>query len=115
MWVYCSGHMYREHQIILYDYQRTRNSSHPKVFLKDYSRISVTDGYQVYHKLEKERDDLRVAGYWVHARRKFDEAMDLVPKDYRKKSNAYLVLKQIQVIYSNENKLKELSVDERLM
>lgn len=115
MWVYRSGHMYRDQQIVLYDYQRTRNSSHPQAFLKDYSGICVTDGYQVYHKLEKERDDLRVAGCWVHARRKFDEAMELVPKDHRKKSNAYLVLKQIQAIYRNENKLKELSADERLM
>ena len=26
----------------------------------------VTDGYQVYHKVEKEREDLRIAGCWVH-------------------------------------------------
>ena len=57
MWVYCSGHMYPEKQIILYEYQRTRNASHPREFLKDYSGICVTDGYQVYHTLEKERED----------------------------------------------------------
>ena len=66
MWVYRSGHLYKDKQIVLYDYHKTRNSSHPREFLKDYSGICVTDGYQVYHKVEKEREDLRIAGCWVH-------------------------------------------------
>ncbi len=53
MWVYRSGYMNPEQQIILYDYQLTRNASHPREFLKDFSGICVTDGYQVYHTLEK--------------------------------------------------------------
>ena len=114
MWVYRSGHLYQDKQIVLYDYHKTRNSSHPKEFLKDYSGICVTDGYQVYHKMEKEREDLRIAGCWVHARRRFDEAMNVLPKEQQKKSDAYLVMKQIQAIYREEGKLKELSADERL-
>lgn len=114
MWVYRSGHLYQDKQIILYDYHKTRNSSHPKEFLKDYSGICVTDGYQVYHKIEKEQEDLRIAGCWVHARRRFDEAMKVLPKEQQKKSDAYLVMKQIQAIYREEGKLKELSKDERL-
>ena len=62
MWVYRSGFMYPERQIIFYEYQKTRNASHPRNFLKDYTGICVTDGYQVYHTLEKEREDLRIAG-----------------------------------------------------
>ena len=114
MWVYRSGHLYQDKQIVLYDYHKTRNSSHPKEFLKDYSGICVTDGYQVYHKMENEREDLRIAGCWVHARRRFDEAMNVLPKEQQKKSDAYLVMKQIQAIYREEGKLKELSADERL-
>lgn len=114
MWVYRSGHLYQDKQIVLYDYHKTRNSSHPKEFLKDYSGICVTDGYQVYHQMEKEQEDLRIAGCWVHARRKFDEAMNVLPKEQQKKSDAYLVMKQIQAIYREEGKLKELSADERL-
>jgi hypothetical protein len=34
------------------------------------SGICVTDGYQVYHTLEKEREDLTIAGCWAHARRR---------------------------------------------
>ena len=114
MWVYRSGHLYQDKQIVLYDYHKTRNSSHPKEFLKDYSGICVTDGYQVYHQMEKEQEDLRIAGCWVHSRRKFDEAMNVLPKEQQKKSDSYLVMKQIQVIYREEGKLKELSADERL-
>ena len=114
MWVYRSGHMYKDKQIVLYDYHETRNSSHPREFLKNYSGICVTDGYQVYHTIEKEREDLRIAGCWVHARRKFDEALAVIPKEQRKKSNAYLVMSQIQAVYREEGKLKELSSEERL-
>ena len=115
MWVYRSGYLYEDRQIVLYDYHKTRNSSHPKEFLKDYSGICVTDGYQVYHKVEKEQEELRIAGCWVHARRKFDDAQNVVPKEQRKKSNAYLVMKQIQAIYREEGKLKDLAPEERLM
>ena len=114
MWIYRSGHMYEDKQIVLYDYHETRNSSHPREFLKDFNGICVTDGYQVYHTLEKERKDLRIAGCWVHARRKFDEALEVLPKEQRKKSNAFLIMSQIQAIYREEGKLKDLSSEERL-
>ena len=74
----------------------------------------MTDGYQVYHTLEKEREDLTIAGCWVHARRRFDEALAVVPKERQKESASYLILKQIQTIYRKEGKLKDLSSEERL-
>ncbi len=114
MWVYRSGYMYPEKQIVLYEYQRTRNASHPREFLKDYSGICVTDGYQVYHTLEKEKEDLTIAGCWVHGRRKFEEALATIPAEGKKESVAWLVMKQIQAIYREEGKLKELSSQERL-
>ena len=114
MWVYRSGCMYPKEQIILYDYQKTRNSSHPREFLKDYNGICVTDGYQVYHSLEKEREDLKIAGCWVHCRRRFHEALETVPKQAQKETVGYLVMKQIQAIYREEGKLKGLSSEERL-
>lgn len=114
MWVYRSGYLYQKEQIVLYEFQKTRNASHPREFLKDYSGICVTDGYQVYHTLEKEKGDLTIAGCWVHGRRRFDEALKLIPKEARSKSTAYLVMKQIQAIYREEGKLHELSPEERL-
>lgn len=114
MWVYRSGYMYPEKQIVLYEYQRTRNASHPREFLKDFSGICVTDGYQVYHTLEKEKEDLTIAGCWVHGRRKFEEALATIPAEGKKDSVAWLVMKQIQAIYREEGKLKDLPSQERL-
>lgn len=114
MWVYRSGYLYSDQQIVLYEYQRTRNASHPREFLKDYTGICVTDGYQVYHTLEKELEDLTIAGCWVHARRRFDEALAVIPKEHQKQAESYLIMKQIQAIYREEGKLKDLSAVERL-
>lgn len=114
MWVYRTGRMYKDNQIVLYDYQQTRNTSHPREFLKDFKGVCVTDGYQVYHTLEKEREDLTIAGCWAHARRRYDEAVKALPEKDQKSSLAYLALKQIQAIYREEKRLSELSPEERL-
>ena len=114
MWVYRSGFMYPERQIVLYEYQKTRNASHPRNFLKDYTGICVTDGYQVYHTLEKERENLRIAGCWVHCRRRFYDALEVIPKAHQKESILHLFIKQIQAIYREEGKLTGLSSEERL-
>lgn len=114
MWVYRTGFMYKDRQIVLYEYQKTRNASHPRTFLKDYAGICVTDGYQVYHTVEKELEYLTIAGCWVHCRRKFDEAQTVVPKEHRKEAMSYLIMKQIQAIYREEGRLSELSSEYRL-
>ena len=98
MWIYRTGKMYKDKPVILYEYQPSRNTSHPRKFLKNFSVVCVTDGYQVYHTLEEEREDLTIAGCWAHARRRFDEAIRALPKARRKDTLAYLALKQIQAI-----------------
>ena len=113
MWVYRTGRMYTERQVVLYEYQKTRNASHPREFLKDFNGVCVTDGYQVYHTIEGEREDLRIAGCWSHARRRFDEAVKALPKAKQKDSRAYLALTMIQAIYREEKQLKDLPAEER--
>ena len=115
MWVYRTGRMYTECQIVLYEYQRTRNASHPREFLKEFSGVCVTDGYQVYHTIEGEREDLKIAGCWSHARRRFDEAVKALPKAKQKDSRAYLALTMIQAIYREEKLLKDLPAEERMI
>ncbi len=115
MWVYRTGRMYTECQIVLYEYQKTRNASHPREFLKDFSGVCVTDGYQVYHTVEEEREDLKIAGCWSHARRRFDEAVKALPKTKQKDSRAYLALTMIQAIYREEKLLKDLPAEERMI
>lgn len=113
MWGYRTNQMYSGRQIVLYEYQKTRNASHPREFLKDFNGICVTDGYQVYHTVEKEREDLRVAGCWSHARRRYDEAVKALPKSRQKDSRAYLALSMIQAIYREEKQLKDLPAKDR--
>ena len=66
MWVYRTGQMYEGRQIVLYEYQKTRNASHPREFLRGFSGICVTDGYQVYHTIGKEREGFQ---YSIHQER----------------------------------------------
>ena len=74
MWVYRSGHLYQDPADCPLSGTSRRDASHPREFLKGYDGICVTDGYQVYHTLEKELEELTIAGCWVHCRRRFDES-----------------------------------------
>lgn len=112
MWVYCTGGG-EEKAVILYEYQKTRKADHPEKFLKDYEGVCVTDGYQVYHKLAKEKGNLTVAGCWAHARRRYEEAVKALPVKSRKSSLAWQALEQINMIYHVDNTLKELTPEER--
>ena len=74
MWVYRTTTDEAEPQIVLYQYCHTRGHQNPKTFLDGFKGTLITDGYQVYHKLEKETpDQFKVAGCWVHCKRKFSE------------------------------------------
>ena len=114
MWVYRTGRFDTKHPIILYEYQKTRKADHPREFLKDFSGVCVTDGYQVYHTLEGERQDLTIAGCWAHARRRYDEALKALPKDKRKDCLANTALKMIRAIYKANEALESFPSEERL-
>lgn len=81
---YRTGTLSTNHPIVLYEYQKTRNASHPKEFLKNFKFFCITDGYQVYHTIGNEREDLTIAGYWAHVRHRFDEALKATKKSEQK-------------------------------
>jgi transposase len=114
MWVYRTGMMYRDQPIILYEYQKERKADHPREFLKAFSGVVVTDGYEVYHKLARERQDLKISGCWSHARRRFSEAVKAAGKTAGKNTLAYIALQKIARIYQADNSLADLSPEERL-
>lgn len=114
MWVYRTGKMYDCPPIVLYEYQKTRNTSHPREFLKEFKGTCVTDGYQVYHTLEKERDNLKIAGCWSHARRKFADVVKSLGKEKAKDTLTYQALQQIGAIYKIEEQLSALNPKERI-
>ncbi|MDF1618828.1 IS66 family transposase, partial [Petrocella sp. FN5] len=62
MWIYRTGKHYKDTPIILYEYQKTRKSDHPKEFLKNFKGVVVTDGYSAYKKLDKDNQDITFAG-----------------------------------------------------
>lgn len=77
MWVYHSPCSTSCHPVYLYEYDNGSRAGYViGEYLKGYRGILVTDGYQSYHTLQKERaDTIKVAGCWVHARRKFADIL----------------------------------------
>lgn len=73
MWVCRNRPTQSIRPIVLYDWQPSRRADHPREFLKCFSGTVITNGYQVYHKLGREREDLAIGGCWIHARRPFAE------------------------------------------
>lgn len=115
MWVYSGGVEEGSENIVLYDYCHTRGTENAKKFLKDFNGTMITDGYQVYHKLEKDDPErFHVAGCWAHAKRKFTEVTksdkDKVEQEY---TLAHQAEKKIQKIYHEDNKLSGLSPAEK--
>ena len=95
--------------------KKTRNELiHVKETGKTCGNAWVNVGNTKYCGRTFENTMVTVAGCWVHCRRRFDEALKLISKSYQKESNAFLLMKQIQAIYREEGKLKDLSSDERL-
>lgn len=80
MWVYMSGRS-ESKQMVIYNYEQSRAHKHAVDYLKEYSGILLSDGYQAYDKI----DNIVQAGCWVHVRRKFNDALELIPKNTDKK------------------------------
>ena len=115
MWVYHTMEVYDSHPIFIYDYQDSRRSDMPRNFLKDYKGILVTDGYQVYHKLAKERpDELKVAGCWAHCKRKFDDVLKALKASNPNGAISAEAHKRISAIYHVDNMYKASTLEERL-
>lgn len=82
LWLYRTG---REGPaIVLYDYQTTRASKHPRKFLEGFKGYLHVDGYAGYNGLP----GVTLVGCWSHARRKFDESLKALPAKQRDKAVA---------------------------
>ena len=117
MWVHLTGELGPEPVIVVYEYQKTRHSDHPKEYYRDFEGVLVTDGLSQYHKIARELEGLENANCWAHARRDFADALKAIGKGNQKaikSSIAYKALLRIGTIYDLENALKDLSPAERL-
>ncbi len=117
MWVHRSGEFYKDHPIVIYEYQKGRDHQKPLEFYRDYKGILVTDGLQQYHLVDKKLPDVTNANCWAHARRSFADAVKAMDKKITsavRNSVAYTALQKIGKFYNADTELKELSSEERL-
>lgn len=117
MWVHLTGELSPVPKIIVYEYQKTRHSDHPKEYYEAFHGILMTDGLEQYHKTARDLEGLINANCWAHARRDYADAVKAIGKGNEKlirQSIAYQALVRIGAIYDLENSLKELSPQERL-
>lgn len=107
LWLYRTG---REGPpIILYDYQQTRASKHPRKFLSGHKGYLHVDGYAGYHGLP----DVTLVGCWAHARRKFNEALKALPANVTAPVVAKEGLYFCNQLFAIERDLKDVSPEER--
>jgi transposase len=96
--------------IVLYDYQPDRKAKHPAAFLGGFKGYLHTDGYEVYHSLPKE---IVIVGCWAHARRKFDEALKILPEKDRADSSVLRGKRYCDKLFELEREFADMSPDER--
>lgn len=108
LWLYRTG---REGPpIVLYEYQTTRASKHPRRFLAGFKGYLHVDGYAGYNDLP----DITLVGCWAHARRKFDEALKALPDEKRAAAVAAREgLEFCNNLFAIERDLKDAPPDER--
>lgn len=108
LWLYRSGQS--DPAMVLYDYQQTRASKHPRNFLNGFEGYLHVDGYAGYNGLP----NVTLVGCWSHARRKFDEALKALPAE---KQSADVAAKEglrfCNQLFSIEREIKHLSLEER--
>ena len=117
MWVHITGELSPVPKVIVYEYQKTRHSDHPKEYYKDFKGILMTDGLSQYHKIARELEGLTNANCFTHARRDYADAVKAIGKgnaEAIRSSIGYKALTRIGAIYKLEGALKALSPEERL-
>lgn len=108
MWLY--GTRAPGPQILLYEYQPSRTSKHPKEFLKGFKGFLQTDGYAGYNDVS----DVIQVGCFAHARRGFTDTLKALPKDSTtSKTNAQEGVDFCNELFKIERVLKDLSPEER--
>lgn len=109
LWLYRTGK--EGPPIILYDYQETRSGKNAEKYLSGFKGYLQVDGYAGYHKVP----NVKLVGCMAHARRKFDEALKVLPSSKRMTSGAVAIegLQYCNQLYRIERDLKDLSPAER--
>jgi hypothetical protein len=109
MWLYrTSGDTQKS--IVLYEYQPNRKWEHPETFLKGFKGYLHADGYEGYHNLPH---DFIVVGCFAHMRRKFDEALKVLPEADREGNGAMIGKRYCDQLFKNERDFVDMKPFER--
>ena len=117
MWVFHSPPGPDSHPVFLYEYLGGRSGDVLEDYLQGYQGTLITDGYQPYHTLMNKSDEIKVAGCWTHARRKYVEVVKSVKKGASltpAQQVAAEAVRRIDMIYHIDNAFKKSSIEERL-
>ena len=107
MWLYKSGEY--DNQIVLYDYQPSRSYENPRRYLSGFKGYLNTDGYAAYAKLK----GITLVGCLAHVRRKFNDSMNVLPKEHHKESMAWIGFHYCNRLYNIEKAIKDLPLEEQ--
>jgi len=104
LWAYVRGGT--DSPLIVYDFSRDRSKKRPLDFLEDYRGFVHADAYSGYDELFR-RKWVTEVGCWVHARRKFDEAVS------SRAIEATEVMARIAQLYMVEAECADMTPQER--
>jgi len=104
LWVYVKGDP--DPPLMAYDFSHDRSKKRPLNFLGDYRGYVHADAYSGYDELFK-REEVIEVGCWVHARRKFDEAVS------SRSDEATEIMARIARLYKVEAECADMEPEER--
>ena len=109
MWLYKTAKA--DNPIVIYDYQQGRSGDFAKRFLQNFKGYLMVDGYVGYRKLEPE---VTLSCCWSHVRRKFDEALKVLPEK-NPESTAAIGIAYCNKLFDIEREISDKSIEERKM
>ena len=126
IWVHTTGEFTKGHKVVVYKFDRSRSTEHlrrnVRKGLEDLVVYLVSDAYSAYKTLEKESGGtIKLCGCWMHCRRKFAEAVDVLKPWMDKKMTGKEILEIPEVkglvlsndIFHADTPLKALKASER--
>ena len=100
--------------VVLFEYAASRGEDVPARLLEGFAGVLQADGYSAYNAVCRDNKITRI-GCWDPARRKFVEASKAAPaqKKGAKVSKADVALGKIRKLYQIEDRIKDLSLDQK--
>ena len=93
---------------VYYRYAERRSTAEAEVIVGDFGGYLQADGYEVYERLTRDRNDIVLVGCWAHTRRKFFDAKE----SSRKAGAADEAIAMIAKLYQIERGLEGMPRDD---